>query len=326
MPATLSTFLLGLGTGAAISAAFWWSANRRVVREVRAAERRARAAERLAELGSMTGGLAHEIKNPLSTIGLNAQLLAEGVDELEVDAEHKGRLLRRIGSLRREVERLRGILTDFLEYAGELRLDPKASDLNTVVEELADFYMPQAEKQGIRLRTDLTLGPLPAWIDVQAVKQAVLNLMLNAVQAMALTTTTTTTTTTAPIDQAQLSTPATPRELILRTNSGQDAERHLTSVLHVIDTGPGISAETLAKVFQPYFTTKSGGTGLGLPASRRIIEAHHGRIDIHTEPGRGTDFTITLPQSAPPPPSQPARHWSKKLKNRGEHGVKSPSA
>lgn len=305
VPLTLPTFLLGLSTGAALSAAVWWSANRRVVRTVRAAERRARAAERLAELGSMTGGLAHEIKNPLSTIGLNAQLLAEGVEELEVDAEHKGRLLRRLGSLRREVERLRGILTDFLEYAGELRLDPKNSDLNTVVEELADFFMPQAEKQGVRLRTDLAPGPLPAWIDVPAVKQAVLNLMLNAVQAMAATTTT-------PSEHEQSTTPAMSRELILRTNASQDAERHLTSVLHVIDTGPGIPAETLSKVFQPYFTTKSGGTGLGLPASRRIIEAHHGRIDIHTEPGRGTDFTITLPQTAPPNPSGPVRRWSKK--------------
>lgn len=299
VPAALSTFLLGLGTGTAVSAAFWWWANRRVVRTVRAAERRARAAERLAELGSMTGGLAHEIKNPLSTIGLNAQLLTEGVEELTVDDEQKGRLLRRLGSLRREVERLRGILTDFLEYAGELRLDPKPADLNTLVEELADFFMPQAEKQGIRLRTDLTPGPLPAHIDASSVKQAVLNLMLNAVQAM------------APLVNVDQN-PATARELILRTRAGLDLDNRPAALLHVIDTGPGIPPETLAKVFQPYFTTKSGGTGLGLPASRRIIEAHHGRIDIHTEPGRGTDFTITLPQSAPAARPEPTGIWPRK--------------
>ncbi len=254
----------------------------------------------------MTGGLAHEIKNPLSTIGLNAQLLAEGVEELEVDAEHKGRLLRRLGSLRREAERLRGILNDFLEYAGELRLDPRPSDLNTVVEELADFFMPQAEKQGVRLRTDLAPGPLPAWIDVPLIKQAVLNLMLNGVQAMGgMNSPERSETGPAP-------TQIIARELILRTNTALDAERQPTAVLHVIDTGPGISEETLGKVFQPYFTTKSGGTGLGLPASRRIIEAHHGRIDIHTELGRGTDFTITLPQAEPAARPEKPGIWPRK--------------
>src|SRR5690606_506265 len=97
-----------------------WSVyrSRRQSARARSAERRAAAAERMAEVGSMTAGLAHEIKNPLSTIGLNAQLLAEGIEELEIDEEAKGRLSRRIGSLRREVERLRGILSDFLQFAG----------------------------------------------------------------------------------------------------------------------------------------------------------------------------------------------------------------
>src|SRR6185503_4111804 len=111
--------LIGLVVGAAVAglAARWQI--RRSLERVRAAERRARAAERLAEVGAMTGGLAHEIKNPLSTIGLNAQLLAEGLDELEgVDADSRQRLSRRLSSLRREVERLRGILTDFLNFAG----------------------------------------------------------------------------------------------------------------------------------------------------------------------------------------------------------------
>ena len=277
---------LGLAAGALIAGVLASWGLRRHVRKVRSAERRARSAERMAELGSMTGGLAHEIKNPLSTIGLNAQLLGETIDELEIDPEVKGRVGRRIGSLRREVERLRGILTDFLEYAGDVRLDVRTADLNALVEELVDFFLPQAEKQGVRLRADLAPGPLTAQMDTRAIKQAVLNLMLNGVQAMS-----------GPV-AAVTGTPPAPKELILKTARAVDAEKRPTAVLHVIDTGPGITPEVRARIFQPYFTTKSGGTGLGLPTARRLVEAHEGHIETHTEPGRGTDFVITLPAAA----------------------------
>jgi len=292
---------VGLAAGALIAGVLASWVLRRHVRKVRAAERRARSAERLAELGSMTGGLAHEIKNPLSTIGLNAQLLGESIDELEIDADVKGRIGRRIGSLRREVERLRGILTDFLEYAGDVRLDMRSADLNALVEELVDFFLPQAEKQGVRLRADLAPGPLLVAMDTRAVKQAVLNLMLNAAQAMS-----------AGGGEVNVAKAATaPKELILKTTRAADAEKRLTAVLHVIDTGPGMTAEVRERIFQPYFTTKSGGTGLGLPTARRLIEAHQGHIDLHSEPGRGTDFVITLPAGAATAvasaPSTPAR-------------------
>ena len=135
-----------------------------------------RAAERLAELGQMTGGLAHEIKNPLSTIGLNAQLLAEGIEDLPehepTPKDARQRLLRRLDSLRRETERLRGILTDFLTYAGELRLDPKPTDLNRIIEELADFFSPQAQHQGVRMRLDLHPAPHPPTHDAAHLKHA----------------------------------------------------------------------------------------------------------------------------------------------------------
>ncbi len=227
----------------------------------------------------MTGGLAHEIKNPLSTIGLNAQLLQESLEELPIDPDERGRLSRRLGTLRREVDRLRGILTDFLEYAGELRLDRRPTDLRTLVEELADFFHPQAAQQGVRLRTDTGEGPPPiASVDPGQMKQAILNLMLNAVQAM---------TAAAPDGRA--------RELILRVRSCREPDNTPAVAVHVIDTGPGITPEALEKIFKPYFTTRSGGTGLGLPTARRIVEAHGGRIDVHTEVGRGSDFAIVIP-------------------------------
>jgi len=289
---SILAFLGGLALGVAGAAAVARWQIRRSLARVREAERRARSAERLAEIGAMTGGLAHEIKNPLSTIGLNAQLLAEGLDELPVDAatdpESKRRLSRRVSSLRREVERLRGILADFLDYAGELRLDRKGADLNRVVEELADFFLPQAEAQGVRLRTDLATGELTGSIDVPHVKQAVLNLMLNAVQAMASPT-------KADASSGTAATEGRAKELILRTERGSDAEGGPTLCLHVTDTGPGIDPEVMPRLFTPYFTTKSGGTGLGLPTTRRIIEAHGGRLDVVTERGRGTDFVVVLP-------------------------------
>jgi signal transduction histidine kinase len=271
----LTNTMAGFGAGLLVAAGAGWWATRVLTRRARQAEGRARAAEHLAEIGAMTGGLAHEIKNPLSTIGMNAQLLAEAAEELpHVDEQQRGRLVRRAGTLKREVERLGDILSDFLDFAGELRLAPARVDLNRLVEELADFFLPQAESKGVRLRVELS--PEPAWANVDAprLKQAVLNLMLNAVQAMAV------------------SPEGTPKELMLRVR------HHLRDgrvEIHVTDTGPGMDAETAERIFHPYFTTKAGGTGLGLPTSRRIIQASGGEMRFTSEVGRGTDFAISLP-------------------------------
>lgn len=271
--------MFGLGIGLLLGAGVGVVASRVIVRRavarVRVAERRVRTAERLAEIGSMTGGLAHEIKNPLSTIGLNAQLLSEAVADLDLPEQDKGRLTRRVGALKLETERLRGILSDFLEYAGELRLAISPVDVGTLLEELGDFFDPQARASGVRLRVEPPRPPVTARIDGPHVKQAMLNLMLNALSVM---------------DHPEVST----RDMILRGEACED--EGVPSVrLHVIDTGPGMTPETVDKIFRPYFTTRAGGTGLGLPTARRIAEAHGGRLDVHTTPGVGSDFFIVLP-------------------------------
>lgn len=275
-----------IGLAVAIPAAIF-EVKRQTAR-ARAAERRARAAERLAEIGAMTGGLAHEIKNPLSTIGLNAQLLAEGVSDLPIDAAEKGRLTRRVEALRREVERLRDILQDFLRFAGSVRIEPRAMDLNTVVEELIDFYTPQAARLGVTLRADLAPGGVRAMIDPAHLKQAILNLLINATQAI----------------EEQMRRDAGPGdgagagrarpEVIVRTARVKTREGPAAE-LRVADTGPGIAPEHLDSIFTPYFTTKSGGSGLGLPTTRRLVEEHRGTIGVHSEAGKGTEFVITLP-------------------------------
>lgn len=289
---TLEGVLLGFGIGAIAATMAAVALLRRHLKRVRSAERRARAAERMAEIGAMTGGLAHEIKNPLSTIGLNAQLLVEGLEDAQIAAEERSRLLNRTRALQRETERLRGILSDFLEFAGQVHLERRETDVRAMVEELVDFYTPEAERQGVRLRADRAGGgglngggDLPlARIDPRLVKQALLNLMINATQAMA----------TAPRSEA-----AATRELLLRAEAGKEPDGTRVVCIHVIDTGPGISDETLGSIFKPYFTTKSGGSGLGLPTSRRLIEEHGGRISVRSEVGRGSDFVVVLPVEPP---------------------------
>ncbi len=271
--------LIGLAVGIVLGVPVARLEVKRQIRRARAAERRARDAQRLAEIGAMTGGLAHEIKNPLSTIGLNAQLLTEGISGLEIEAAEKSRLMRRSDALRREVERLGDILRDFLRFAGQMKLEPRPTDLNAVVEELVDFYLPQAEHHGIRLRSEPAPGPLMAMVDPQHLKQALLNLLINATQAM----------------EGEKS-GGRARELILRTGTGRGPSGPVWE-LHVIDTGPGIPAENVERIFTPYFTTKSGGSGLGLPTTRRIVEEHGGTMGVHSEVGKGSDFVITLPRA-----------------------------
>lgn len=283
-----SYLFIGLGVGVLLSiplAAMW---SRRTELRVRKLERRARAAERLAELGTMTGGLAHEIKNPLSTVGLNVQLLQEDVNDLAQDSglsasHHDGlsRVQRRLESLSRETLRLRDILEDFLRFAGRVELDPQPTDVHVMIEELIDFFEPQAREAGINLRTQLSAEDATVSADAGLLKQAMLNLMINAVQAM-----------THAREKGEPHGGAD--ELIVRTERGRLAGGSELRI-HVTDTGPGMSEDVVEKVFQPYFSTKRGGTGLGLPTSRRIVEEHGGSLTVHADPGRGTDFMLSLP-------------------------------
>lgn len=276
--------LLGLVVGLAGAVPILRVSLRRAERRARAAEGRARDSQRLAELGSMTGGLAHEIKNPLSTIGLNAQLLAEGIGEADLPPEQRDRLLRRLDSLSREADRLRTILTDFLQFAGRVRIDAQPRDIVRIVSELRDFFHPQCDQNRILLRTQLPSHPVAVHVDESLLKQALLNLMINATQAM---------TDGSASGSGEAAASGSRGELIIRVEADDDEAR-----VHVIDTGPGIEPDRLAEVFHPYVSSHPGGTGLGLPTARRIIEEHGGSLAIHSEVGRGSDFVIHLPRGS----------------------------
>ena len=228
-------------------------------------QRRAREAERLAELGTLTGGLAHELKNPLSTIQLNLQLLGEDLDPHE---PAYSRLINRLGTVQKETARLRDILDDFLRFAGRMELVRRPTELNGLLEELVDFYAPQAQLQRTALRLRKNPEPLVASIDERLLKQAILNLMINALQAM----------------------PESGGEIILSARKDEDH-----AILDVIDTGRGMDPAVLERIFDAYYSTKGRGTGLGLAISRRIIQEHGGTIRVTSEPGKGSDFTVVLP-------------------------------
>ena len=266
----MSEFLLGFGAavGILVPAAVLF-ARRRALR-LRRDQESSRAGERWAELGAMAPVLVHDLRQPLSTMKLNLQLLAEDLDDLADDGS-AARAGRRVETLRGEVERLEGILGDFQRFAGRMNLQRRTVDLNNVVEELADFFTPQAAQHRISVRLAPSERPVWADADPERLKEALLNLLVNAQQAM---------------DPGG-------GELLLRVDAAEGAAR-----IQVTDTGPGIPAELMPRLFQASFTTKRDGSGLGLPTVRRIVELHGGSVAVHSEPGKGTCFTITLPTAA----------------------------
>ena len=286
MISPLPAFLIGLASGAVLAAlAAARSLRRRAARTLEA-ERRAQASERLAELGSMTSGLAHEIKNPLSTLNLNAQLLREDILDSNLPDETRTAVTRRVDALARETMRQKDILSDFLQFAGRMRLDPQPRDLRELISEMVDFFQPQADRAGVLLRVDVPGVPVTARVDAGLLKQALLNLAINAVQAM------------TPEGQAR---PGERRgELMFRLeldSTGDEAR------LSVIDHGPGIPEERRATIFRPYASTKPGGSGLGLATTRRIVEEHGGTITLYNGPSGGACFTLRLPMGGPPKPA-----------------------
>lgn len=228
---------------------------------------RTRLQARSTELAQLAGGLAHEIRNPLSTIRMNLELLAEELTD--EDSPRGRRMARRIANLQSECSALEDVLNAFLQFAraGELKL--RAGNLNDEVRDYVAFLEPQAAAAGVELRPHLDAALPAVQMDVALVRQVLANLGRNALEAM-------------------------PNGGSLDFLTLHDND-HV--ILQVIDTGRGMDEATRQQMFDAFFSTRSGGSGLGLPTVRRIVEAHEGQISCESEPGRGTRFTITLPVS-----------------------------
>ncbi len=219
-----------------------------------------------AALAELAGGFIHEIKNHLGTLGLNLQLLAEDFEDPQNHRER--RALTRVQKLQGECERLTALSNDFLRFARIEELERTPTDLAKLVEEMIDFFEPTAKVANIDIRSYIPVDLPPVPLHKEMFRQALLNLLLNAEQAMP--------------DGGQITLQAT-------------AEPGPSVSLSLIDTGKGIPPETLGKIFEPFFSTKSSGSGLGLPTTKRIIEAHGGEISVQSEVGKGTKFTLKLP-------------------------------
>lgn len=226
---------------------------------------RQRLQRQYAEIATLAGGLAHEIKNPLSTMSMLLELLAE--DFAGSEAQRERRMLTKVQTIQKECRHLEDILNAFLKFArvGELTLMP--SDLNFVVTEFVDFFSAEAKEHRVEISPHLASDLPRVALDVSLMRQVLMNLALNAQQAM-------------------------PNGGLLELQTfARDGRVHLA----VIDNGQGMDETIRSRLFEVFFSTKPNGNGLGLPTVRKIVDAHHGTITCESELGRGTRFTIALP-------------------------------
>ncbi|HEY9593150.1 MAG TPA: ATP-binding protein [Spirochaetia bacterium] len=235
------------------------------VTEKKAREARLRRAESLASLTTLAAGVAHEIKNPLGSMGIHLQLIQKKIAGKEcIEAKD---IAQHLGVMGEEVDRLNRIVVDFLFAVKPMDTVLEDGDVNRVIQELLEFVRPELDQAGVKIES--TLSPtLPLLrIDPRYIKQALLNLIKNAVAAM-------------------------PEGGTLRVDSRREGDE---AVVQIADTGAGIPEEIMDKIFEPYFTTKPFGTGLGLTIVFKIMKEHFGDISVNSRVGEGTTVTLAFP-------------------------------
>lgn len=227
---------------------------------------RMRGAERLAAMGQLSAALAHEIRNPLASIGGSLPILMEGIGPDDPRAE--------FGAIvRKELQRLDDLTSEFLAYARPPRPRWSEEELNSIVESVVQLVGKEAERSGVQVQTELMPGLPATWMDGDRMRQVVLNLVLNAVEAMS--------------DGG-----------VIRVCTGRDAEG---LQLSVEDSGPGVDEEIREKIFEPFVSSKSSGTGLGLAVVHGWVKRHGGTIVLSVSELGGARFEVRLPERAAAP-------------------------
>jgi signal transduction histidine kinase len=223
--------------------------------------------ERFTAIGQLAAQVAHEIRNPLSSIELNLDLLADEIlDEPKAGTQESRNLLR---SIRNEVDRLADIVSEYLTFARVPRFEFEEESMNAIVQKFCHFVKPQLHQSKITLKLDLDESLPSLLLDTEQIQRILHNFLKNGIEAM-----------------------PEGGEFTFRTRTKSE---HI--VLEITDTGEGISHSDLKKIFDPFFTTKRDGTGLGLPIAQEVIKHHQGEILCESIPKKGTKFSITFPVS-----------------------------
>jgi signal transduction histidine kinase len=250
----------------ALDNAHLFAESRRAYVELKEAQQRIRLGEKMAVLGTFASGLAHEVRNPLNSIALQLSLLERRIARLDSGVGQEMRAM--ADTIREEIQRLDGLVGDFLLFSRTDRMQEQLASLDSVVDEVLQLMTPEAAGNGISL-TRAGLGPpVPSFrMDAEKMKQVVINLVRNAVEAM----------------------PAG-GSVTVETGVVNGQAR-----LVVRDTGPGLPEGV--DIFQLFVTTKARGTGLGLSIVQQIVLQHGGEISVQSQPGQGTAFAISLPMA-----------------------------
>jgi signal transduction histidine kinase len=222
--------------------------------------------ERLAYVGTLASGFAHEIRTPLNAIQMNIDLLAEALDAVAPDRREEFRT--RVERIRTETSDLRRALDAFLQFARPPRLQRTPVDLNAYLSEIIEFVEPEARERHIEIRRDFSPDLYRVNVDTQQLGQVVMNLLANAREAVG--------------EQGVVT---------LRT---RETESHVE--IEVEDDGGGVRHGDEERVFEVFYSTKEGGTGLGLGIARRIVEEHGGELVLDNRPGKGARFVVRLPK------------------------------
>jgi signal transduction histidine kinase len=232
--------------------------------ERRAAHERLAHADRLAAIGTLAAGLAHEIRNPLVSVRTFIQLLPERLDDEEFRTAFRDLALD-------EIDRICALINELLAFSRPTPGEREATDVGLLVSQTARLLDPEARKHDVRLMAQPAVAVPEVLADAAQLKQVLLNVVLNAIQA------------------------CPPRGEVAVSTRGEQTDRGVWCLVEIADTGPGIDARHLARIFDPFYTTKDLGSGLGLFIARRIIDDHGGTMHVATRPAGGCLFTIRLP-------------------------------
>ena len=229
--------------------------------------------ERLATIGRMTSLITHELRNPLSSINLNAEMLMDALHERGIDPTDP-EVMPLLETIIEEVDHLRDITEEYLVYARLPSPKLERENLGDIVQGLLDFHVWEFNKDDIDVTLKVVDGPVEILADANQLRQALLNILKNAIDA---------------------------------TDRGGKVEvlverRGERGAVIVRDTGAGMDGETQQRLFEPFFTTKSSGTGLGLPMTQQIVEQHHGELTVESTPDEGSTFVFLLPLADGTPP------------------------